>query len=484
MGNTALATTCFCGQQPLADLPSFANGCERALVVDIDAPALALASARTRLKIRAASFQLLAQLPLHALKQLLLAHIRKLNSDELQAEESDCLTRDSDASSDAGFESVQMLTVDAAAREGLSAFWVSIATTMGETTTERRVLLQFEERESLPPVKRKRQTAAKSSSELCSALQLKICARCGVGTGCGCGWRDTHSISPREEQQSLAQVAGAKLPTDLSATVLKKKVVHPAIERPYAVYTVEVRHGEMSWQVTRRFNDFAALHARLADAAPSAVLPELPRTKWLCALDDDFLLERQLELNDYLKSVLFVHSVNASVPLLSFLGALTLQRRDVLHLRVLNYYVAPGDLVLFRCCGPVSGIQRSMTGSEWDHVGVVVPGHSPTSFYLLEATGEGVSAFPLVSATSRLIAYSAFHVKYVALRKLHTPLITLSARFDLLRRFAFEVEGNPYGLSVAKLLRAAATSEMTASTPSWRVTVQRWSRRSSSIVGS
>lgn len=37
-----------------------------------------------------------------------------------------------------------------------------------------------------------------------------------------------------------------------------------------------------------------------------------------------------------------------------------------------------------------------MTGSEWDHIGVVVPGPNPTSFNLLEATGDGVSAFPLV----------------------------------------------------------------------------------------
>lgn len=112
-----------------------------------------------------------------------------------------------------------------------------------------------------------------------------------------------------------------------------------------------------------------------------------------------FLLERQVSLNDYLKSVLMVECVHSSVPLLSFLGgkktpvtstyhllvtcnssyvslmwtlllalsttsvdheALTFQRRDVLHLRVLSYYVAPGDLILFRSCGPVSGIQRSV----------------------------------------------------------------------------------------------------------------------------
>lgn len=40
----------------------------------------------------------------------------------------------------------------------------------------------------------------------------------------------------------------------------------------------------------------------------------------LRTLDDAFLLERQVSLNDYLKSVLMVESVNSSVPLLSFLG--------------------------------------------------------------------------------------------------------------------------------------------------------------------
>jgi hypothetical protein len=100
-----------------------------------------------------------------------------------------------------------------------------------------------------------------------------------------------------------------------------------------------------------------------------------------------------------------------------------------------------------------------MTGSEWDHVGIVVPGANPTGLHLLEATGEGVSAFPLVSTllvllfcdcshhlcafvllqTSRLMAYSAFHIKYVALRKLRTPLLTATARWELLHRFAAEV---------------------------------------------
>lgn len=39
---------------------------------------------------------------------------------------------------------------------------------------------------------------------------------------------------------------------------------------------------------------------------------------------------------------------------------------------------------------------EQMTGSEWDHVALVVPGDSTTSLELLEATGEGVVVSPMV----------------------------------------------------------------------------------------
>lgn len=69
-----------------------------------------------------------------------------------------------------------------------------------------------------------------------------------------------------------------------------------------------------------------------------------------------------------------------------------------------------------------------MTGSEWDHVGVVVPGHSPTSFHLLEATGEGVSAFPLVSvATAFVLGWLALRLNTLQLCDCAISLLLLLA---------------------------------------------------------
>jgi ribosomal protein S18 len=52
--------------------------------------------------------------------------------------------------------------------------------------------------------------------------------------------------------------------------------------------------------------------------------------------------------------------------------------------------------------------------------------------------------------TSRILSYCAFHIDYVALRKLRTPLITPVARDELLRRFVTEVDRIPDPINVCK----------------------------------
>ncbi|GAB9474442.1 Wd repeat-containing protein 19 [Globisporangium polare] len=494
MGNSALACACFGGPLSANDgAGALAEIHERALIVEIDAPAVLRRSKRMQLKIRAVNFHLLVQLPLGVLKQILLEYLRYESERDAQTSATDS---EEEGSCSTGQEQTPPVVLTIGAPRAFNSFSINVSVCdqdgEDESAMEQKVLVKFKSDMRFSVVKVKQKDA---NTESYCVLQLQLCARCGSGNGCSCGWRSVHSVLKNEEELSLLEAIETKLPkaaaaistamakcfhmrlTEVSrpplcleAKIFKKKIVHPMIERPYAVYTIGVCHGEMNWEVTRRYQDFAQLHMRLAEElAHDNLRPELPPTKWLRTLDDTFLLERLVSLNNYLKSVLMVESVHSSVPLLSFLGALnttsvdhealTLHRRDVLHLRVLSYYVAPGDLILFRSCGPVSGIQRSVTSSEWDHIGVVVPGQNPATFNLLEATGDGVSAFPL---TSRLVAYSAFHIKYIALRKLRTPLITPSARFDLLRRFALEVEGSPYGLSVGKLLRTAASEAVCA----------------------
>ncbi|KAG6623338.1 ribonuclease H2 subunit A [Phytophthora cinnamomi] len=194
-------------------------------------------------------------------------------------------------------------------------------------------------------------------------------------------------------------------------------------------------------------------------------LPVLPPTKWFAATEHNFLVQRQRLLENYLKGVSMVDELQDSVPLLVFLGvlsasyvnhvALRRHRRQILHLQILEYYTQPGDLILFNGRAKVSALQRSLTRAEWDHVAVVVPSRDKGHLQLLEATGDGVTLSPL---TSRLLAYSTFHVRYFALRKLRTPLLSRAVVNDLLERFTAEVEGLSYGLSLRRLLHTRQAS--------------------------
>lgn len=166
--------------------------------------AAAAAAIRTRLEIRASNFQLLAKLPLRVLKQLLLTHIRQHIAKK---------KKDGSPARD-GVEAhceLVALTVRATQEPPPNAFSVSITTAEDGESTERKVLLHFE-REYLSPVKRKRRADATSSKEPRYVLELKICARCGVSTGCGCGWRATHCVSSyEEEEQSLLEMVDSML---------------------------------------------------------------------------------------------------------------------------------------------------------------------------------------------------------------------------------------------------------------------------------
>ena len=50
--------------------------------------------------------------------------------------------------------------------------------------------------------------------------------------------------------------------------------------------------------------------------------------------------------------------------------------RNTIHLSKLKTDCRWGDLILFKCANSMSRLQRSVTGSEWDHVGIVVRSHS------------------------------------------------------------------------------------------------------------
>lgn len=91
------------------------------------------------------------------------------------------------------------------------------------------------------------------------------------------------------------------------------------------------------------------------------------------------------------------------------------QRRSVIHVSKLLDWCDVGDIILFRTLNPLSAMQRFGTSSEWDHVGMVVISPINHRRALLEATGEGVTCYPLIS---RLRAYNRGYAERIGVRHL------------------------------------------------------------------
>ncbi|KDO26805.1 hypothetical protein SPRG_08095 [Saprolegnia parasitica CBS 223.65] len=342
--------------------------------------------------------------------------------------------------------------------------------------------------------------------EALSVFQLDACLSCGLASRCSCNElppSNPQTIWKREEDVRLDELVGKReppaltvaydhwqhtcssvceelvpslqlrlvpassaLPTEFELAISSSKTVKDLSEAIYTMYCISVCHGELKWHVTRRYRDFCDLHTQLSSEL-SMVLPALPPKTWLPSVDEAFVSERQIALESFLRQLLPMPGVMESPRFLSFLGAVSTTSleherasgipRDVVHLRILHRFVSVGDLVLFRSKNPMSGVQRSVTGAEWDHVGIVVD--APTSRHrlmLLEATGDGVTIFPLVP---RILAYTSCFTTYMALRKLSLPpTMDLADVGSELAAFANQVEGKPYVMTIGKLVKQEETN--------------------------
>ena len=143
--------------------------------------------------------------------------------------------------------------------------------------------------------------------------------------------------------------------------------------------------------------------------------------------------------------------------MLAFVGAITscdpvgqLMRKVRMSISIdrIGLFVNCCDVILFRTCSSMSSLQRMATGSEFDHVGVVVFDRKTDRKLLLESTVEGVTAFPLVP---RLKAYNNFAVsKYIVVRQYNGKRgITMLAKMF---NFLDQVVGLPYGFNLSKLV--------------------------------
>ncbi|CAN0555341.1 unnamed protein product, partial [Ectocarpus sp. 12 AP-2014] len=130
-----------------------------------------------------------------------------------------------------------------------------------------------------------------------------------------------------------------------------------------------------------------------------------------------------------------------------------------------------GDVVLFRCRGMLSRLQRWVLRTQWDHVGVVgICGGPSGRLELLESTHGGVHLYPLVE---RVRAYhDQGFASRVAFRRLRCPRPAESrARLE---EFSRQVEGkrgsataNAIGETTTLPSFSSGKSEKTALSPSY-----------------
>jgi len=222
-----------------------------------------------------------------------------------------------------------------------------------------------------------------------------------------------------------------------------------AMGKNYTNYTVRVRQDSMEWVCRKRFSDFERLHKSLRDQEKSAsdrisnrILPKLPGKDLLGRSKQQGTLveKRKQGLQLYLTELLAATRDRPNALVLSFLGMLTVQSSETLarsvNLHQLLDDARIGDLILFRSVFPMSQLQRAVTRSAFDHVGIIVMkprpleneqseqgGSSPDpeegtrkQLHLLEATGDGVTILPL---EARLQAYHYYRCcDQIALRRL------------------------------------------------------------------
>ncbi|KAH9259732.1 hypothetical protein BASA81_002154 [Batrachochytrium salamandrivorans] len=257
-----------------------------------------------------------------------------------------------------------------------------------------------------------------------------------------------------DEQVDVSQLLASAKPQQYCLHLVPKRNFPPstnsawqiklmAVDKEYDAlskfntYLLHVQFANAQWQVKRRFSDLRLLHANLK---PAMSLP----------LESSKQFESELHLYLFCLAGQFPNAL----PLLEFVGVLSvapsssqLPASVTIPLQSLDQYVQCGDVVLFRSVNPMSGMQRNVLQCEYDHVGLVVK-RSRHGYELLEATGEGVTSFPL---EDRIYAYSKGFCDKIAVLKARftrTPLV-----LHKLVAFTNRVEGKPYKLSLARLAR-------------------------------
>lgn len=255
------------------------------------------------------------------------------------------------------------------------------------------------------------------------------------------------------------------------------------LSKTFTEYHLTVKSKELHWDQYKRYSEFEGLHKSIHELisldprlkalskAGKLVLPKLPPSKLVGNLKDDFLQTRMNALNEYIGDMLGIETLHTCQPLLEFLGALEPTRGEAsaspktdapegsspqtmprLHLDAIIPLLDAGDVVLFRTTGVLQGLQRTFTGSRYDHVGIIIriPWGStkPSALHLLESTSDGVRTYQL---HRRMRAWHLSNAVVVVRQLKHVA--RTNSFLSTLDAFVSDVDGLPYGLSLGKLLR-------------------------------
>jgi hypothetical protein len=220
--------------------------------------------------------------------------------------------------------------------------------------------------------------------------------------------------------------------------------------------------------VEHRYSDFSGLHEALCKQSPSETgfisrdrIPRMTTKKFLKSksLDAYTVDKRRIKLGKYLNQLICLEQAMSNRLILSFLGMLNTARfdvvsaqgnpRNIVHLSKIKTIAKWGDVILFKCANTMSHLQRTVTRSEFDHVGIVVKSiKNPGQLDILESTGDGVTTFSL---TGRLKAYHHHNfVEYMCIRQLQD----FNRSPEMMRAvddFVEQVVGLPYGFSASQV---------------------------------
>ncbi len=175
-------------------------------------------------------------------------------------------------------------------------------------------------------------------------------------------------------------------------------------DKSFTTYAAKMRHGPLEWVIEYRYSEFSSFHSKLKEDFPSTIFPKFPGKHSLEKHTSEFILNRANELKEYIDKFLELpDEVIQSIYALKFLGMVSTVQNDisakkgwkVMHMSMLGDMAGPGDILLFKNKTTTSSLQRKVTGSEWDHVALIVPGKGE-HLSLLEATGAGVETHDLL----------------------------------------------------------------------------------------